>query len=583
MIEILKTSVKMVPICTLTNARSSVKTILREESARTILREESARTILREESAGVQEFARPAKVRQAESAGGRIGAAQREAVHGQNDTKKRRNMQERDFTQGNILKGMLAFSIPYLITCFLQTFYGMADLFIVGQFNGPAQVSAVSVGSQLMHMLTVVIAGFAMGSTVLIGRCVGAGDRRGVSDAARTTLAVFAALAAVLTAVLLLFSKQIIQILKVPEEAVPAAEAYMRICFAGVVFITAYNVVSAVFRGLGDTRRPMYYVAAAGIINVGLDWLLVGPFGMGAAGAAAATVASQGISVVIGLIALKKAHGEVLGKNGRINAEAGGRINAEAAGRINAEAAGRINAEAGGRINAEAAGKIIGTGLPIALQEGLIQVSFLVITMIANSRGVEVSAAVGIVEKVISFLFLVPGAMLSTVSALSAQNAGAGRHERSRTVLRYGCMICACFGTVIFVLCQPLAPRIVSLFVRQGDHIETVVRFGGQYLRTYSVDCIFAGIHFCFSGFFSAYGKSVYAFFHNIISILTIRIPGAWVAAVYFPATLYPMGLAAPLGSLLSVAICLVLYRAGGKTWGLDRAGCMESEKTTGN
>ena len=257
-----------------------------------------------------------------------------------------------------------------------------------------------------------------------------------MSNAVRTTLAVFAVLSAVLTAVLLVFSRQIIQVLKVPEEAVPAAEAYMRICFTGVVFITAYNVVSAIFRGLGDTRRPMYYVAAAGIINVGLDWLLVGPFGMGAAGAAAATVASQGISVVIGLAALKKTHGEVLGKSGRINGEA--------------------------------AGKILGTGVPIALQEGLIQVSFLVITMIANSRGVEVSAAVGIVEKVISFLFLVPGAMLSTVSALSAQNAGAGRHERSRAVLRYGCMICACFGTVIFVLCQPLAPRIVSLFVRQG-------------------------------------------------------------------------------------------------------------------
>ena len=446
-------------------------------------------------------------------------------------------MQERNFTQGNILKGMLAFSIPYLITCFLQTFYGMADLFIVGQFNGPAQVSAVSVGSQLMHMLTVVIAGFAMGSTVLIGRCVGSGNRRGVSNAVRTTLAVFAVLSAVLTAVLLVFSGQIIQLLKVPEEAVPASEAYMRICFAGVVFITAYNVVSAIFRGLGDTRRPMYYVAAAGIVNVGLDWLLVGPFGMGAAGAAAATVASQGISVVIGLAALKKTHGEVLGKSGRINGEA--------------------------------AGKILGTGVPIALQEGLIQVSFLVITMIANSRGVEVSAAVGIVEKVISFLFLVPGAMLSTVSALSAQNAGAGRHERSRAVLRYGCMICACFGTVIFVLCQPLAPRIVSLFVRQGDNIDTVVRLGGQYLRTYSVDCIFAGIHFCFSGFFSAYGKSGYSFLHNIISILTLRIPGAWAAAVYFPATLYPMGLAAPLGSLLSVAICIALYRIGRKTWSL--------------
>ena len=159
--------------------------------------------------------------------------------------------------------------------------------------------------------------------------------------------------------------------------------------------------------------------------------------------------------------------------------------------------------------------------------------------------------------------------MLSTVSALSAQNAGAGQHARSRRVLKVGCMICIGFGAVIFILCQPLAPRIVSLFVKKGDNIETVVRFGAEYLRTYSVDCIFAGIHFCFSGFFSAYGKSGYSFLHNIISIITFRIPGAWAAAVFFPATLYPMGLAAPMGSLLSVAICLYLYRRGGENWDL--------------
>ena len=175
-------------------------------------------------------------------------------------------MQENTFTQGNIVRGMLRFSIPYLITCFLQTFYGMADLFIVGQFNGAASITAVSVGSQLMHMLTVVIAGFAMGSTVLIARSVGAGDRQGIAGAVSTTFAVFGALAAGLTALLLLFALPIIHILKVPAEAVPEAASYMRICFAGVLFITAYNVVSAVFRGLGDTRRPMYYVAAAGII-----------------------------------------------------------------------------------------------------------------------------------------------------------------------------------------------------------------------------------------------------------------------------------------------------------------------------
>ena len=202
--------------------------------------------------------------------------------------------------------------------------------------------------------------------------------------------------------------------------------------------------------------------------------------------------------------------------------------------------------------------KLLTIGGPIAVQEGLIQVSFLVITMIANARGVEIAAAVGIVEKIISFLFLVPSAMLSTVSAMAAQNAGAGYHERSRKVLRYGIRICAAFGGLVFILCQFFADPIIGAFVHDEPG---VAYYGAQYLRTYALDCVFAGMHFCFSGFFSAYGKSLYSFLHNILSIAAVRITGALAASAFFPETLYPMGLAAPLGSLLSVLICLCLYR----------------------
>lgn len=485
-------------------------------------------------------------------------------------------MQENSFTRGSILKGMLRFSVPYLITCFLQTFYGMADLFIVGQYNGAASISAVSVGSQLMHMLTVVAAGFAMGSTVLIGRNMGAGNRRGVSRAIGTTFAVFGVFGVILTAMLLFFVHPIIRILAVPGEAVSEASAYMRICFMGVIFITAYNVLSAIFRGIGDTKRPMYYVFAAGVINVGLDWLLVGPLHMGAAGAACATVASQAVSVVLALAALFLVHGDLFADAADMDETAGNSgargsslrpsdFSAETVGMD--EMAGNSGARGSSlRPSMDDALKILHVGVPVAMQEGLIQVSFLVITMIANSRGVDVAAAVGIVEKVISFLFLVPSAMLSTVSALSAQNAGAGANERSRQILRLGCLLCAGFGGTVFILCQPLAPHIVSLFVGSGEG-ENVILLGGQYLRTYSVDCMFAGIHFCFSGFFSAYGKSGYSFLHNIISILTLRIPGAWLASILFPTTLYAMGIAAPMGSLLSILICLALYRIGWKNW----------------
>ena len=435
---------------------------------------------------------------------------------------------QKDLTQGNLFGKMMQFAVPYLVACFLQTFYGMADLFITGQFNGAAAVSAVAVGSQVMHMLTVVIVGLAMGTTVCISRSVGAGSQKQVAGFIGNSAVLFAGFAAVLTVVLLFCTGGTLNILAVPPEALSQARQYLTICFIGVPFITAYNVVSSIFRGMGDTKSPMVFVAIAGLINVGFDYILIGPMGMGAAGAAIATVGSQAFSVAIALVFLLRGQG--------------------AAGVTRRDFVP----------DGQYMGQLLGIGVPVAFQEGLIQVSFLVITAIANSRGVSVAAAVGIVEKIISFLFLVPSSMLSTVSAVTAQNAGAGKHERGRLALRYGITVCVTVGFVVFVVCQFAADGIVGLFVVNEPE---VVRLGGQYLRSYSADCAMAGIQFCFSGYFSAYGKSQYSFIHNIISIATVRIPGAYLASVLFPDTLYPMGLAAPMGSLLSSLICIFLYR----------------------
>ncbi len=435
---------------------------------------------------------------------------------------------QRDLTQGNLFGKMMQFAVPYLVACFLQTFYGMADLFITGQFNGAAAVSAVAVGSQVMHMLTVVIVGLAMGTTVCISRSIGAGSQKQAAGYIGNSVVMFAGIAVVLTFILLFSIGGILGILAVPPEALEDARRYLVICFAGVPFIVAYNVISSIFRGMGDTGSPMAFVAIAGLINVGLDYVLIGPMKMGAAGAAFATVSAQAISVMLALLFLVKGNGGV----------------------------GVTKSDF--RPDGQLMSRLAGIGVPVAFQEGLIQVSFLVITAIANSRGVNVAAAVGIVEKIICFLFLVPSSMLSTVSAVAAQNAGAGKHERSRKALWYGITVCVTVGAVVFLVCQFAAEQIVGVFVT--DEPE-VVRLGGQYLRSYTIDCMIAGIHFCFGGYFSAYGKSLYSFFHNIASIALIRIPGAYLASVLFPATLYPMGLAAPTGSLLSTFICLYLYK----------------------
>lgn len=309
---------------------------------------------------------------------------------------------QRDLTKGNLFQNLLIFSIPYLISCFLQSFYGLADLFITGQFNGAAAISAVSIGSQVTHMLTFVIVGLSMGTTVLIGRAIGSGDKKLIRKGISNTVILFTAFSVFATAILLVSLDGIIALLSTPEESIRQAKDYLLICFLGTPFIVAYNVTSSIFRGLGDSKSPMYYITVAGIINIVLDIILIGPFGMGAAGAALATVISQIVSVVLSLLALcRRDWGISFSRRDFVP-------------------------------DKDTLLSILKVGIPISLQDGLIQIAFLLITAIANQRGVIASASVGIVEKVISFIFLVPSAMMSSVSAIASQNAGAGKFETKK-------------------------------------------------------------------------------------------------------------------------------------------------------
>ena len=433
---------------------------------------------------------------------------------------------QKDLTQGSVLRTIVVFAIPFLISYFLQTLYGIADLFIIGQFYGADSITAVSVGSQVMHMITVIIVALAMGSTVLIGRAVGGHDRAKLTQTIGNTVTLFMVLSLVMTVVLLLLVNPIVSLMFTPTESVAQTETYLYICFAGIPFITAYNIICAVFRGMGDSKSPMYFIAVACVVNIVLDYVFIGYFEMRAAGAALATVIAQTFSVVTALIYIRKQN-----KGVRITFS-------------------DLCPQKSLILH------ILKIGVPISLQDAFIQLSFLVIAMIANTRGVDVAAAVGIVERMIGILFLIPSSMLASVSAISAQNIGAGYHDRARITLWYGIYFCLGSGIFFAVLCQIVPEFIVALFT---DDTEVIV-YGGQYLMAYAVDCIFAGIHFCFSGFFCAYGYSLISFIHNALSAVLVRIPGTYLASQWFPDTLYPMGWASPLGSVLSVAICIGFY-----------------------
>lgn len=437
---------------------------------------------------------------------------------------------EKNLTSGSVFRNIILFSLPYLLSYFLQTLYGMADLFIIGQFDGVASTTAVSIGSQVMHMLTVIIVGLAMGTTVSIAQAVGARESKKVSQNVGNTVVLFMIVSLAVMVLLLILVRPIVLLISTPAEAVDGTVSYLTICFIGIPFITAYNIISSIFRGMGDSKSPMYFIAIACAANIVLDYVFIGGCHLGPAGAALGTTVSQSISVVVSLVVIIKKRSISLCRE---------------------DFKPRKNTM----------GKILSIGIPIAFQDGLIQVAFILITIIANRRGLNDAAAVGIVEKIISFIFLVPSSMLSTVSALGAQNIGAGKPERARKTLRYAIYIAAGFGFVVAVLMQFISEPVVGLFTDQNTTGGAeVIRLGGQYLRGYIWDCMFAGMHFSFSGYFCACGKSGLSFLHNIIAISLVRVPGAYFMSKLFPATLYPMGLATATGSLLSVIICVIAY-----------------------
>ena len=433
----------------------------------------------------------------------------------------------KDLTQGSILGNIITFSLPYVLAYFLQILYGLADLFVIGQFCDVDSTTAVSNGAQIMYLLTCVVIGLAMGTTVCTAHAIGAKDQRRVSCIIGNTTTMFLCLSVVMAVMLLLFRNDIVRLIDVPTEAVGETRDYLTVCFIGIPFIMAYNIIASIFRGLGDSKSPMYFVAIACVANIALDYLFIGYFGWGAVGAALGTTLSQMFSVMVSLIAIRR-HRQLFD----------------------------VSRE-DFKPHRPTIMNILKIGFPIAMQDGFIQIAFIAITIIANGRGLYDAAAVGIVEKFIGLVFIVPSAMLSTVSAIASQNIGAMQVPRAQRTMWYAMAITTSYGVVMAISLQFIPDVAVRLFTDDAQ----VVGLGAEYLRGYVWDCIFAGIHFCFSGFFTACSYSIISFAHNFVSIVCARVPLVYLASEMYPDTLYPMGLATCFGSILSCVICIVAYR----------------------
>lgn len=428
-----------------------------------------------------------------------------------------------NFTEGPILSPLIRFALPVLLALFLQAMYGAVDLLVVGQFGEAADVSAVSTGSQILHSITVVITGLAMGITILTGQRIG--EKR-PEEAGRTIgagICLFALVAGVVTALMVALAGSMSRIMHAPEEAFAQTVAYVRICSAGTVFIVAYNVLGSIFRGIGDSKMPLITVAIACVLNIGGDLLFVSVFHMGAAGAAMATVLAQAVSVVLSLAIIRRR--ELPFRLGR----------------------GDI------RFDGPVIRRILALGTPVAFQDLLVSISFLVIIAIVNSMGVIASAGVGVAENLCAFIMLVPSAYMQSMSAFVAQNIGAKRLDRARKALLYGIGTSVAVGFLMFYVSFFHGDWMAGLFARDRQ----VILAAADYLRAYAIDCILTSFLFCFMGYFNGGGKTLFVMGQGILGAFCIRIPVAYAVSRISGVSLFYIGLATPASTVVQIVLCV--------------------------
>lgn len=431
-------------------------------------------------------------------------------------------------TEGKIFSSLMRFAVPIFFSLLLQALYGAVDLLVVGQFATTADVSGVSTGSQLLNTMTMVITGLAMGITITVGEEIGKKKPEEAGKAIGSGICLFAVLGVVFTIGIAFGASWITGLLQAPEEAFSQTAQYIRICGSGSLFIVAYNVLGAVFRGIGDAKTPLITVAIACVINIVGDLTLVEVFHMGAAGAALATVAAQCVSVLISLvIILKKKDLPFVMKKEII------------------------------RFNGRIIGKEVKLGAPVAIQEVFVGTSFIVIQAVVNRMGVVPSAAVGIAEKVCAFVMLVPSAYMQSMSAFVAQNMGAGKKERANSALKYSIFTAFCVGACMLLLLFFGGNLLAAIFTPE----KAVISEAHLYLKAYGIDCLIAPMMFCFVGYFNGRERTLFVMLQGFVGAYLVRLPIVILVSHITGATLFHIGLGTPASSLVQITLCILYYR----------------------
>lgn len=434
--------------------------------------------------------------------------------------------ESQNFTEGKIFWPLIKFAMPALAAMLLQTMYGAVDMMIVGHFATAADASAISTGSWIMTIITSLVIGIATGTTVLLGRKLGEGRPQEAGGIIGASVILFAGISVVLTAVVVGSAPTIARLMHTPAEAMEPTITYIRICAGGSIFIVAFNVLGSIFRGIGNSTVPLLTVAIACVVNIVGDLLLVAVFHMATAGAAIATVFAQLVSVVLSLIIVSR------------------------------QKLPFTICRADFKFHPERIKDIVRIGLPVALQDVLVNVSFLVLTAIVNSLGVVISAGVGVAEKLCGFVLLAPSAFSQTMTSVVAQNMGADKPERAKKALLYGIASSFAVGAVASYFSFFHGDLMASIF----SNDPAVIDAAAQYLKAYAIDTLLVSVMFCMSGYFTGCGRTTFAMIQGIIGAFCVRIPFSFVMSRRVPVNLFHIGLATPASSLLQTILCVIYY-----------------------
>ena len=430
-----------------------------------------------------------------------------------------------NFTEGSILKKLSLFMLPVLGALILQAAYGAVDLLVVGRFGSTAGLSAVSTGSQLMNLVTFMVTQLAMGATVLIARYLGEKKPERIGAVLGGATVVFAILAAVLFVLLVFFAHPIAVLMQAPSEALGLTTRYVRICGAGIFFIVAYNILAAIFRGLGDSKSPLLFVLVACLINIAGDLLFVAGFKMDAAGAAIATVMAQAVSVVLAIVILLKKDLPFTLKKSDF------------------------------RLNPQCR-KFLQVGLPLALQEVLTQASFLALCAFVNRLGLTASSGYGVASKIVSFAMLIPSALMQSMASFVAQNVGASKPKRAKQAMFTGMGIGLVFGCAVFALVMLKGDVLAGIFSTDAE----VVQKGFEYLKGFAPETILTAILFSMLGYFNGNNKTVFVMIQGLVQTLLVRLPMSYLMSIQPNASLTKIGLAAPVSTLVGVLLNTAFY-----------------------